>query len=116
MDKTTHSVDQYINQFTGETKTRLKQLRELVKSEAPDAEEGIMYGLVGYKLHKKPLVYFGGFANHVGFYATPTGHEAFKDDLAKYKQGKGSVRFPLSEPLPLELVRRMVRYRRDILL
>ncbi len=113
MDKTTVSVDEYINQFTGEAKIRLLQLRVLIKDEAPDAEEGIMYGLVGYKLRGKPLVYFGGFAHHIGFYATPTGHEAFKQDLSKYKQGKGSVQFPLNEPLPIDLIRRIVQFRRD---
>lgn len=106
-------VNEYINSFSGETKTRLEQLRALVTAQVPDAQEGVMYGLVGYKLHGKPLVYFGGFEHHIGFYATPTGHEAFKDDLAKYKQGKGSVQFPLDQPLPLDLVKRMVIFRRD---
>ena len=113
MDKDTLTVEEYINHFTGETKARLVTLRELIRSEVPEAQEGIMYGLVGYKLRKKPLVYFGGFEHHVGFYATPNGHEAFKQDLSKYKQGKGSVQFPLDEPLPIDLVRRMVQYRRD---
>ncbi len=107
------SVEDYINQFSGETKTRLLTLRKLITAEVPEAEEGIMYGLVGYKLQKKPLVYFGGFANHIGFYATPTGHEAFKDELSKYKQGKGSVQFPMDEPLPVDLVKRMVVFRKQ---
>ncbi len=110
----TMTVDSYIDQFDGETKARLLTLRELVRAEVPAAEEGYMYGLVGYKLNKKPLVYFGGFKNHVGFYATPNGHEAFADEFAKYKQGKGSVQFPLSQPLPIDLVRRVVRYRKKI--
>lgn len=109
------TVDEYIGSFSGETKSRLERLRTLITAEVPDAQEGIMYGLVGYKLHGKPLVYFGGFAQHIGFYATPHGHEAFKDDLAKYKQGKGSVQFPLSQPLPIDLVKRMVIFRRDTL-
>lgn len=110
-----HSVDNYINQFEGETKHRLLRIRELILKEVPEANEGIMYGIIGYKLHKKPLVYFGAFSHHIGFYATPTGHEAFKSELSKYKQGKGSVQFPLDDPLPLELIKRIVVYRRDIL-
>jgi len=108
-----NTVEAYINQFDGEVKKRLLQMREVVISEAPEAEEGYMYGLVGYKLNKKPLVYFGGFAKHIGFYATPNGHKAFEKDFAKYKQGKGSVQFPLDQPLPLELVKRVVNYRKE---
>lgn len=107
------TVDEYIGQFDGEVKTRLLQLREIITTEVPEAQEDMMYGLVGYKLRKKPLVYFGGFAHHIGFYATPQGHEAFADDLAKYKQGKGSVQFPLDQPLPTELVHRMVQYNKQ---
>lgn len=103
-------VEAYINQFEGEVKSRLLTIRELVRTEVPEAEEGIMYGLVGYKLSKKPLVYFGGFTHHVGFYATPNGHEAFAEEFAKYKQGKGSVQFPNDQPLPVDLIQRVVRY------
>lgn len=105
--------EQYIDQYDGETKARLQALRQLIREEVPEADEGMMYGLVGYKLHKKPLVYFGGFAHHIGFYATPQAHESFTDDLSRYKQGKGSVQFPLDEPLPLELIRRMVKYKKQ---
>lgn len=107
------TVDEYIDQFDGEIKARLIAMRELVHGEAPGAEEAYSYGLVGYKLNEKPLVYFGGFKNHIGFYATPNGHEAFAEEFAKYKQGKGSVQFPLDQPLPTELVRRVVQYRKE---
>ena len=107
------SVDDYIGQFDGEVRTRLQALRDLVRAEAPEAQEEITYGLVGYKLNKKPLVYFGGFKNHVGFYATPNGHEAFSKEFAAYKQGKGSVQFPLDQPLPAVLIRQVVRYRKE---
>lgn len=105
------TVDGYIDQFDGEVRARLLQLRQLVRTEAPNAVESFSYGLVGYKLDKKPLVYFGGFKNHVGFYATPNGHEAFAEEFSKYKQGKGSVQFPNDQPLPLELIRRVVQFR-----
>ncbi len=106
-------VDAYINQFSGEVKARLQQMRQLVRAEVPDAEESMSYGLPAYKLRGKPLVYFGGYEHHVGFYATPNGHEAFRAEFAKYKQGKGSVQFPNDQPLPIELVKRVVRYRRE---
>ena len=105
------TVDGYIDQFEGEVKTRLQQLRDAVRAEAPDAAESMAYGMPAYKLNGKPLVYFAGYAHHVGFYATPNGHEAFKDEFSAYKQGKGSVQFPNDQPLPLALVRRVVRYR-----
>ncbi|MGB4768219.1 MAG: DUF1801 domain-containing protein [Candidatus Saccharimonas sp.] len=106
-------VDDYLAQFDGEVRDRLDQLRQIVRTEAPDAKESLSYGLVGYKLNGKPLVYFGGFAHHIGFYATPNGHEAFAKDFSKYKQGKGSVQFPLDQPLPIDLVRRVVQYRKQ---
>lgn len=104
-------VDDYLAGFTGEVRARLDRMRVLVGEAAPEAVEGLSYGLVGYKLRGRPLVYFGGFAKHIGFYATPNGHEAFADDFAGYKQGKGSVQFPLAQPLPEDLVRRVVAYR-----
>ena len=105
------TVDDYFAQFTGETRSRLDTMRGIIHEEAPDAVEAFSYGLVGYKLNGKPLVYFGGFAYHIGFYATPNGHEVFAEDFAKYKPGKGSVQFPLDQPLPVDLIRRVVRYR-----
>lgn len=105
------TVDDYIGQYDGEIKERLVAMRAVVRETAPDATESIGYGIPAYKLGGKPLVYFAGFPKHIGFYATPNGHEAFKDEFARYKQGKGSVQFPLNQPLPLDLVRRVVEYR-----
>lgn len=107
-----NDVDAYINHFSGNTKKRLLTLRKLIKNEVPEAQEGIMYGLIGYKLYNKPLVYFGGFNHHIGFYATPQGHEQFAKELSQYKQGKGSVQFPLDQPLPIELITRMVQFKK----
>lgn len=108
-----NTVEEYIDQFDGEVKHRLLKLRELIRAEAPDASEGIMYGIVGYKLNGKPLVYFAGYKTHIGFYATPNGHEEFAEEFAKYKQGKGSVQLPLSEPLPVELIKRVIDFRKE---
>ncbi len=105
-------VESYINQFEGDVRERLTQLRDIIHTEVPDAVEGFSYGLVGYKLNKKPIVYFGGFKNHVGFYATPNGHAAFMEEFAKYKQGKGSVQLPNDQPLPIDLIKRVVAYRK----
>lgn len=107
------TVDVYIDKFDGDLKARLVEMRAIIKAEAPDAEESFSYGMPAYTLHGKPLVYFAGYAGHVGFYATPNGHEAFKEEFAQYKQGKGSVQFPHDQPLPTDLVRRVVRYRRE---
>lgn len=107
------TVEQYINGFGGETTSRLRTMQQIVRHISPTATESMSYGLVGYKLHGKPLVYFGAFPKHIGFYATPNGHEAFMQEFAPYKQGKGSVQFPLDEPLPLELIKKVVRYRND---
>ena len=107
------AVDEYINTFDGEVKSRLLRMREIITSAAPDAVEGFSYGLVGYKLGGKPLVYFGGFQTHIGFYATPNGHEKFAKEFSQYVQGKGSVQLPLSEPLPEKLITRVVMYRKE---
>ena len=109
------SVDEYLDQFDGELRQRLDMVRELIRSRVPNAVEEFSYGLVGYKLNGKPLVYFGGFKNHVGLYATPNGHEAFSEEFSKYKQGKGSVQFPLSQQLPIELIERVIQFRKESL-
>lgn len=108
-----NSINEYIDQFDGEIKSRLLELRKLITSTSPDAVEAFSYGLIGYKRNGKPLVYIGGFKHHIGFYATPNGHEAFAKDFARYKQGKGSVQLPLSEPLPIDLIKRVVEYRNE---
>lgn len=104
------NVDEYIRSFPGEIQTSLNKMRETIKRSAPGAEEMISYGMPAYKYHGV-LVYFAGYKNHIGFYATPTGHEAFKKELSAYKEGKGSVQFPLDKPLPAGLVGRIVKFR-----
>lgn len=84
-----NEIDQYISQFPMEVQKQLQRIRTIIKKAAPDAVELIVYGMPGYKTNGKPLVYFAGYKNHIGFYATPSGHEAFQKELSKYKQGKG---------------------------
>lgn len=105
------TVDEYIQGFPEDVQAILQQIRQIIRTTAPEAQESIAYGMPGYKLGGKPLVYFAGYAKHIGFYATPTGHTQFNAKLARYKQGKGSVQFPLSEPLPLDLIREIVEFR-----
>ncbi|GAA4462544.1 DUF1801 domain-containing protein [Nibrella saemangeumensis] len=105
------TVDEYINSFPQDVQALLKKFRELIKANAPEAVESISYGMPAYKTNGKPLVYFAGFKKHIGFYATPTGHAEFADELSTYKQGKGSVQFPLSQQIPYDLIRRIVAFR-----
>tara|TARA_R110002051_G_scaffold56046_9_gene104027 strand:- start:23557 stop:23913 length:357 start_codon:yes stop_codon:yes gene_type:complete len=111
MKKDLNSVDQYIDSFTLDTQEKLKTMRALIKCNVPGAIESISYGMPAYKLNNKPLVYFGGFDKHIGFYATPTGHQKFSKELSIYKQGKGSVQFPLNQPLPVNLITKIIIFR-----
>ena len=105
------SVDAYIEAMPVHIQPMLMQMRKAIKVAAPAADESISYGMPGYRYAGKPLVYFGGFTNHIGFFATPAGHEAFKKDLSKYKTGKGSVQFPVDEKLPIALIKKIVKFR-----
>ncbi|MES2647080.1 MAG: DUF1801 domain-containing protein [Bacteroidota bacterium] len=105
------NVDAYIQSFPDEIQKILHQIRTIILQNAPAAIESISYGMPAYKLNKKPLVYFAAFNNHIGFYATPTGHEAFANELSKYKQGKGSVQFPIEQEIPFSLIKRIVQFR-----
>jgi len=111
ISKAPTSIDEYIADFPEEIQSLLNQVRSTIKQAAPDAEESIGYGMPAYKLHGRPLVYFAAFKNHIGFYATPTGHAEFAKELSKYKQGKGSVQFPIDQPMPLKLIAQIVEFR-----
>lgn len=111
ISKTPTSIDEYIAGFSDDIQALLKEVRSTIKQAAPDAEESMSYGMPAYKTKGKPLVYFAGYKHHIGFYATPTGHAEFAKELSKYKQGKGSVQFPIDQPMPLELIAQIVEYR-----
>ncbi len=108
---TATSIDEYIAEFSVETQRALEELRALVHELAPDATETISYAIPTFDLGGKHLVHFAGYEKHVGLYPAPSGMEAFKGDLKAYKTGKGSVQFPLEEPLPVDLIRRIVAFR-----
>ena len=96
--------------FPADVRRILSELRQTIKEAAPEAEETINYQIPTFALNGN-LVHFAAFPNHIGFYPTPSGMQAFKKELSAYKSAKGSVQFPLSEPLPLPLIRRIVEYR-----
>ena len=104
------TIDEYISFFPKPVQQRLRAIRELVAKLAPDAQEKISYQMPTFYLNGN-LVHFAAFKSHIGFYPTPHGIEAFQKELSKYKNGKGSVQFPLDEPLLLKLIERMVKYR-----
>jgi uncharacterized protein YdhG (YjbR/CyaY superfamily) len=105
------TVEEYIKSFPVAVQVLLKQMRAAILANAPGTEEGIAYRMPAYRLNGKTLVYFAGFKNHIGFYATPTGHEKFAKELSGYKKGKGSVQFPLDQPLPLDIIVRIIKFR-----
>jgi uncharacterized protein YdhG (YjbR/CyaY superfamily) len=104
------NIDEYIIGFPEEIQKILKEIRSTIKKAAPEAEEKISYGMPAFMLNGI-LVYFAAFKNHIGFYALPSGNEAFKKEISAYKTGKGSIRFPLDKPLPLDLITKIVKFR-----
>lgn len=105
------TVAEYIKMFPENVQELLEKIRETIRKNAPEAIESISYQMPAYKLNGKPVVYFAGYKNHIGLYATPTGHAEFASELAAYKQGKGSVQFPLNKPIPFDLISRIVAFR-----
>ncbi len=105
-------IDAYMDGFPAETQALLRRMRELIRSEAPEATEKISYAMPTFFLRGN-LVHFAAYAGHIGFYPAPSGIEAFTPELESYKHAKGSVQFPLDKPLPEDLIRRIVRFRVD---
>lgn len=104
------SIDQYIATFPAEIQTILQEVRKTIHAAAPEAQEKISYQMPTFFL-KGNLVHFAAFKNHIGFYPAPQGIEAFKEELSAYKGAKGSVQFPIDQPMPLDLIRRIVEFR-----
>ncbi|OPJ64363.1 iron chaperone [Clostridium oryzae] len=104
------SIDEYILQFSPEVQEILKTLRKVIKEAAPDAEEKISWGMPTFVLHGN-LVHFAAYKNHIGFYPSPSGIDAFKEELSEYKGAKGSVQFPIKKLIPYELISKIVRFR-----
>ncbi|MBO9672519.1 MAG: DUF1801 domain-containing protein [Sphingobacteriaceae bacterium] len=106
------NIDQYIANFPAATQKLLQQVRETIHLAVPEAKEVISYGMPAFK-QKGILVYFAGYAKHIGFYPTGSGIEAFKDEFSGYKWSKGAVQFPLNKPLPLELIKRITQFKAE---
>lgn len=104
------SIDEYILKFSPEVQTILESLRKVIKESAPGAEEKMSYQMPTFALHGN-LVHFAAYKNHIGFYPTPSGIDTFREELAEYKGAKGSVKFPIGEPLPNELISKIVKFR-----
>ena len=104
------SIDEYIAGFPRDVQRVLNQIRTTIKKAAPEAEEAIKYRIPTFVLNGN-LVHFAAFKNHIGFYPTPSGIEAFSDELSRYQGAKGSVQFPINEPMPLSLISKIVKFR-----
>jgi uncharacterized protein YdhG (YjbR/CyaY superfamily) len=104
------TIDEYIAAFPPDIQTRLQQLRAAIHEAAPEAEETISYQMPAFK-QNGVLVYFAAFKNHIGFFPTAKGIEAFKDKLSGYKTSKGTIQFAFNTPLPLDLVKEIVKVR-----
>jgi uncharacterized protein YdhG (YjbR/CyaY superfamily) len=104
------SIDRYIAAFPAETRRLLKELRAAIRAAAPGAEEKISYGMPTFAL-KGNLVHFAAFKNHIGFFGASGAVRAFKDELSGYATEKGALKLPLDQPLPLEMIRKIVKFR-----
>ena len=108
-----NEVNAYIKGFPVEVQERLTAIRNIILELAPQATERICMRMPTYDFNGKWLVHFAGFEKHIGFYPQPEGIKAFKEKLTNYKTSKGTVQFPLGKPLPLDLIREIVRFRVD---
>lgn len=106
------TIDDYIRTFPEDVQSILEKMRQTIRKAAPDAEEAISYQMPTFKLNDKNLVFFAAYKNHIGFYPIPAGIKTFKKELSPYKQGKGSIQFPIDMPIPYTLVRKIVMFRK----
>jgi len=104
------TIDEYIAGFPNDAQDVLQKIRMTIRKAAPESEETISYKMPAFTLNGN-LVYFAGFEKHIGFYPIPTGIDKFKKELSVYKQGKGSVQFPLDKPIPYNLISKIVKFR-----
>jgi uncharacterized protein YdhG (YjbR/CyaY superfamily) len=105
------TIDEYIAGFPPDVQQVLRTIRSTIRDAAPDAEETISYGIPTFRLNGAPLIYFAGFKKHVSVYPAPVGNPDFADEMRVYGSGKGTAKFPLDRPIPLDLITRMTRFR-----
>jgi uncharacterized protein YdhG (YjbR/CyaY superfamily) len=104
------NVDEYIKTFPKDIQTILEEMRQTIREAAPEAEETISYQMPVFK-QKGVLVWYAAFKDHIGFFPTALGVEAFKDELSGYAISKGTIQFPLDKPIPIDLMKRIVKFR-----
>ncbi len=109
------TIDEYIDGFPAEVQLILEKIRRTIRKAAPAAEEAISYQIPVFKLNGKPLLYFAAYKKHVAVYPAPRSADEFKDELAAYAGGKGTVQFPLGAPIPYDLIRRIATFRLTLL-
>lgn len=113
------NVESYINSFDGKAKEYLQKIRSIILGTVPDSEELINYNIAAFTLTKggkrEEQIMVAGYKKHIGFYPHPTTMEFFWEELVDYKKAKGSVQFPLSKPLPEDLIKKMVKYRKNLI-
>jgi uncharacterized protein YdhG (YjbR/CyaY superfamily) len=102
------TIDEYISTFPKETQAAIEKVRQAIHKAAPEAVETISYGMPTFDLNGKHLVFFAGWKQHISLYPIPAGNEAFQQELAHYRRAKGTLQFPLDEPIPYDLVEKIV--------
>ena len=113
MKKKPTTIDEYIASYPEDVAMKLRQMRETIVSVVPDAVETISYGMPAFKWNKKTVLYFAAFKNHIGFFPTAAPIVAFKKELVKYKTSKGGIQFPLDKKLPLPLIKKIIKFRKE---
>lgn len=108
--KQIRTIDEYISEFPKPVQAILENIRQAVKESAPQAEEAMRYGMPTFRLNGN-LVHFAAHKNHIGFYPSPSGIDAFRKELAQYKTSKGAIQFPLDMPMPIPLIKKIVKFR-----
>lgn len=108
--ETCNSIDEYIQSFPEPIRKRLELIRQTIRESAPEASEKISYAMPTF-FQITNLIHFAGFTNHIGLYPTPSGIAAFTEELSSYKSGKGSIQIPHDQPIPVELIRKIVAFR-----
>jgi uncharacterized protein YdhG (YjbR/CyaY superfamily) len=103
-------IDEYIARFPEQVQLILEKVRNTIREAAPDAEETIAYQIPTFRLNGN-LVHFAAYKKHIGFYPTPAGIEKFKKELSVYETSKGTVKFPLDQPVPYDLIREITEFR-----
>ncbi len=103
------SIDEYIAACPPDSQAYLREIRNLIRSLVPDAKEKISYQIACFELNGMNLIHFAGWKKHISLYPVPAGDEAFESEVSQYVDGKGTVKFPLDEPLPMKLVKKIIK-------